>query len=274
MPARVPGPLVALVGGVLVLVAHLALPHGHSSTSASPASVVDPLLHGCHDHIVRVLNPFLMALRDKLAFVMYSQPGGEDPIRKKLYRSLRGRPTDEARMIGKRQLHEKLNSFNYRAESLPEKLMLSSETPVVSYFKQFPGLDSGSRYNGEGFWDLPIPVVRSIETHPDDVLIYDEEGYEPLRDFLKSSGVRHVLLTGYATDMCYRSTCAGYENLSRDFNVFLVGDATLATFPANSSPAYATNASISFASINQLITQVSWIRFVGKSGNQKSAPNS
>jgi len=41
---------------------------------------------------------------------------------------------------------------------------------------------------------------------------------------------RHVLLTGYATDMCFCRTTAGYENLAKDFNVFLVGDATLATF--------------------------------------------
>ena len=71
----------------------------------------------------------------------------------------------------------------------------------------------------------------------------------------------HVLLTGYATDMCYARTCAGYENLAKDFNVFLVGDATLATFPANSTPRYATNAHISFASLEHLITQVSWIRY-------------
>jgi hypothetical protein len=61
--------------------------------------------------------------------------------------------------------------------------------------------------------------------------------------------------------MCYCRTTAGYQNLSRDFNVFLVGDATLATFPANSSPRFATNAAISFASIDQLITQVSWITY-------------
>ena len=58
-----------------------------------------------------------------------------------------------------------------------------------------------------------------------------------MRDFLKKHKVRHVLLTGYATDMCYCRTTAGYENLSKDFNVFLVGDATLATFPSNSTPA-------------------------------------
>ena len=42
--------------------------------------------------------------------------------------------------------------------------------------------------------------------------------------------------------------------------MFLVGDATLATFPANSTPRFATNAHISFASLNQLVTQVNWVR--------------
>ncbi|MFZ9822628.1 MAG: hypothetical protein ACO3E9_02315, partial [Gemmataceae bacterium] len=73
-------------------------------------------------------------------------------------------------------------------------------------------------------------------------------------------GIRHVLLTGYATDKCYCRTTAGYENLAKDFNVFLVGDASLATFPANKSPRFAVNAAISYAALNQLITQVSWVR--------------
>jgi nicotinamidase-related amidase len=96
--------------------------------------------------------------------------------------------------------------------------------------------------------------------HPDDVLIFDVEGYKPLKEFLQRHGVRHVLLVGYATDMCFCKTTAGYENLSKDFNVFLVGDATLATFPANNTPRYATNAHISYAALNQLVTQVSWVR--------------
>ena len=96
--------------------------------------------------------------------------------------------------------------------------------------------------------------------HPDDVLFFDVDGYPPLRDFLKRQGIRHVLLTGYATDMCFCRTTAGYENLSKDFNVFLVGDASLATYPANNTPRFATNAHISFASLTQLVTQVSWIQ--------------
>jgi nicotinamidase-related amidase len=95
------------------------------------------------------------------------------------------------------------------------------------------------------------------------VVIYDAEGYAPLRDFLRKDGVRHVLLTGYATDMCFCRTTAGYQNLSRDFNVFLVGDATLATFPANPTPRFATNAAVSFAALDQLITQVSWVKYRG-----------
>ena len=106
-------------------------------------------------------------------------------------------------------------------------------------------------------------LKRDITMHKDDVVAYDDDGYPPLRDFLKHQGVRHILLTGYATDMCFCSTTAGYQNLSKDFNVFLMGDATLPTFPANATPKYATNAHISFASINQLVTQVSWVRSEG-----------
>lgn len=41
--------------------------------------------------------------------------------------------------------------------------------------------------------------------------------------------------------------------------MFVVGDATLATFPANDTPRFATNAHVSFASLNQLVTQVSGV---------------
>ncbi|OYV85214.1 MAG: hypothetical protein B7Z73_14015 [Planctomycetia bacterium 21-64-5] len=130
------------------------------------------------------------------------------------------------------------------------------------------GLDAGAKYDNDGFWQLPIPVTRDIGVDADDVVIYDAEGYKPLKEFLGRLGVRHVLLTGYATDMCFCRTTAGYENLAKDFNVFLVGDATLATFAANSSPKYATNAHISFAAIDHLITQVSWVRLTGADGGK------
>ncbi len=212
-------------------------------------------------HTREVINPFLKSLRGKAALVLYSLPGDEDAIRKKLYRSFQGKPTKEQREQGARELTEKLTTFRYQGESLPRELSLSKDRPVVDYFKQFPGLDAGPRFNNAGFWNLPIPVTRDIDVDPDDVMIYDAQGYELLRRFLREHQVRHVLLTGYATDMCFCKTTAGYQNLSRDFNVFLVGDATLATFPANNTPKIATNAAISFAALDQLITQVSWIKY-------------
>ncbi len=247
-----------------VIMVHLwGIDDGQGWRTPEPAGAADFCTqqknHLAGRHTREVISPFLKSLRGKVAFVMHSLPGSEDPIRHKLYRSFTHTPSESELAEGARELSEKLNTFNYRAGPLPSTLELSTDRPVVDYFKQFPGLDAGPRFDGAGFWNLPIPVTRDVAASPDDVVIYDAAGYEPLKKFLQQNGVRHILLTGYATDMCYCKTTAGFDNLSRDFNVFLVGDATLATFPANDSPRYATNAHISFASLNHLITQVSWV---------------
>lgn len=215
-------------------------------------------------HTREVIDPFLKRLRGKAAFVMYSLPGPADAIRTRVYRSFTKTPTPEEREAGRQELQKVLAAYRYEGEPLPAALKLSADQPVADYFRQFPGLDAGARFNGEGFWKLPIPVSTAISANPEDVVIFDAEGYGALRDFLKKHGVRHVLLTGYATDMCYCRTTAGYENLSKDFNVFLVADASLATFPANKSPRMAVNAAISFAALNQLITQVSWVQLAAE----------
>lgn len=219
-------------------------------------------------HTREVVSPFLKSLRGHAAFVMYSLPGPADQIRKKLYRSFHHRPTEDERTQGARELKAKLASIPYTGESLPTTLTLSTDMPVIDYFRQFPGLDATARFNGADFWAMPIPITTDVETHPDDVVIFDAEGYPPLRDFLKSHKIRHILLTGYATDMCYCRTTAGYENLSKDFNVFLVGDASLATFPSNETPRFATNASLSFAALKQLITQTSWVKLDARSAGR------
>ncbi len=211
-------------------------------------------------HMKEVVNPFLKGLRGKVKLVMYSLPGREDPIRRKLYRSLRRRPEAAERAEGARELAAKLSKFSYRGRPLPERLTLSADRPAADYFRQFPGLDAGPRFNNAGFWDLPIPVARPLEVHPDDVVVYDAEGYDALKKFLRGQGVRHVLLAGYHADMCVCRTTAGYQNLKKDFNVFLVGDATQATFPASPTPRHATTAAVSFASLDLFITQVSWVK--------------
>ena len=216
--------------------------------------------HLAAEHTRQVIDPFLKRLRPNVALVMYSLRGSEHPIHAKLYRSIRKKPSEAERAEGRREIAETLGRFDYRGKALPQQLILSSTSPVQDYFRQFPGLDAGPTLNHAGFWDLPIPISDAITLSPDDYVYYDEEGYASLRDFLKTQNVRHVLLVGYATDMCFCLTTAGYKNLSQDFNVFLVGDATLATFPANNTPKYATNAHISFAALNQLITQASWVK--------------
>ena len=248
----------------VIMVHPWGIDDGQGWTTPEPAGVCDFCTidknHLAARHTREVIDPFLKAMRPLVPLVMYSLPGPQDPIRKMVYRSIHGRPTEAERVEGLRQMSAKLKSFTYRGETLPNQLELSTDLTVIDYFKKFPGLDAGAKYNGEGFWQLPIPVTSDITADPEDVVIYDAEGYEPLRKFLKDSGIRHVLPTGYATDMCFCKTTAGYENLSRDFNVFLVGDATLATFPSNDTPKYTTNAHISYAALNQLVTQISWVR--------------
>jgi nicotinamidase-related amidase len=252
----------------VIMVHPWGIDDGQGWRTPEPAGVADFCTleknHLAARHTREVIDPLLKSLRGKAAMVMFSLPGKEDPIRKKLYRSLRGAPTAAEREQGNKELDAKLNGFSYSGEPLPAKLALSAAKPVIDYFRQFPGLDATARYNHAGFWDLPIPVTKDIDYQPSDIVIYDAEGYDPLKTYLQQHGVRNILLTGYATDMCFCKTTAGYENLSRDFNVFLVGDATLATFPANSTPRYATNAHISFAALNHLITQVSWIKLDGE----------
>ena len=252
----------------IIVVHPWGIDDGQGWNTPEPAGVADFCTpeknHYAARHTREVIAPFLKAYRDKVGFVMMSLRGPQDPIHKKLYRSINYNPTPEERAEARAEIDKKLKSFVYKGQPLPTQLKLSTDKPVVDYFKQFPGLDAGPHYNNAGFWDLPIPVCVDVQMEPSDVVIHDEQGYDLLKNFLKKNGIRHVMLVGYATDMCYAKTCAGYDNLSRDFNVFLVGDATLATFPASPTPKYTTSAHISFASINQLITQISWIRYEQK----------
>lgn len=249
----------------VIMVHPWGIDDGQGWRTPEPAGVADFCTieknHLAGRHTREVINPFITSLRDKVGLVLSSLRGGADPIRTNLYRSIHGRPSKEQRAKAQVELTRALSSFGYRGESLPATLTLSKDKPVRDYFDQFKGLDATARFNNEGFWDLPIPVCADVDVFSEDVVLYDQQGYPALKKFLEENGIRHVLLTGYATDMCFCATTAGYENLSKDFNVFLVGDATLATFPANNTPRYATNAHISFASLNQLITQVSWVKF-------------
>lgn len=252
----------------LVVVHPWGIDDGQGWVTPEPAGVADfctkekNALAGRHTR--EVVRPFVESLRGRVGCVVYSLPGRRDPIRRKLYRSFDHSPSVEERREGRKELAAVLSAFDYRGGPLPAEFEVSNDRPVREYFRRFPGLDAGDAYDPPGFWQLPIPVTSDLEVDPRDVVAYDDEGYGVLRDFLVAEGIRHVLLAGYAADMCFCRTTAGYENLSRDFDVFLVGDATLATFPANGSPRFATNAAISRAALDQLVTQISWIRLEGE----------
>jgi len=235
-------------------------------TTPEPAGIADFCTpdknHFAARHTREVIDPFLKSLRGHVNLIGYSLIGERDPLRQKMYRTIHGNPTPAERTVAREQVLAKLRSFTYQGGPLIDRIPVSVDFPVRDYFAKFGGTDASDRYNPPGFWQLPVPVTSDITVFPEDVLIFDVDGYPLLRDFLKAQGIRHILLTGYATDMCYCKTTAGYDNLSRDFNVFLVGDASLATYPANQTPRFATNAHISFASLTQLVTQVSWIKRV------------
>ena len=133
-------------GGVLGVEGLDGIDDGQGWQTPEPAGVCDFCTPAKNSlaarHTREVIDPFIKSLRGKAAFVMFSLPGKEDAIRKKVYRSFNGRPTDEERKAGAKELDAKLKSFRYQGEPLPEKMALSKDHPVIDYFKQFPGLDA------------------------------------------------------------------------------------------------------------------------------------
>lgn len=211
-------------------------------------------------HLEQVVNPLLCRLRERVGLVGYSMPLMEDDLRKLLYASVNTLPEALDPAEGERRLRELLDAQTFTGQPLQTEIELDPEHPVRTYLQQTPSTDAYTGYNGEGFWELPMPVHEALDRRPTDLVFYDREGYEKVRDYLKSRGIRHVLLLGYATDMCVKATTCGYDNLSQDFNVFIVGDATLATFPASTTPRFATLVALHNAALWQLITQVGWVR--------------
>ncbi len=211
-------------------------------------------------HIEQVVNPFLRRLRDRVGLVGYSLPGVEDDIRRLIYASVSTPPERLDPAEGERRLRQLLEAQPFAGKPLAQEIELDPAHPARSYMLQTPSTDAGSGYNGERFWELPMPAHAALDRRPTDLVFYDGEGYPKVRDVLKQRGIRHVLLTGYCTDMCVKTTTCGYDNLCQDFNLFLVGDATLATFPASTTPRLATQVALHNAALWQLVTQVGWVR--------------
>ncbi len=247
----------------IVMVHPWGIDDGHGMKSPEPAGAAFGCTpeknHLIQQHMREVVNPFLRQWRGAVALVAYSLPNKEDDIRKLLYASIATPPEKLDTARGERLLKEMIDKLSFKGQAVPAALTLGTDVPVRDYFAAAPFLDAGDGYNGAGYWDIPMPISKEIERDPKDLVFYDGEGYVKVRDFLKSKGVRNVLLIGYATDACMRSTNCGYLNLSQDFNVFIVGDVTQALCPASRTAKFATQTALAAASQTQMITQASWI---------------
>ena len=128
-------------------------------------------------HTVQGVNPLVERLRKIGCAVVYSLRGGTHPITDRLYRTLHAAPPSAAdREAAKTELTAALQGFEYDGhDNVPSELELSQSTPVNDYFAQFPGLDAGPAYNGDGFWELPVPVVKYLEVHERDVVCWDDQ---------------------------------------------------------------------------------------------------
>src|SRR5262249_30527510 len=177
----------------VIMVHPWGIDDGQGWRTPEPAGVADFCTeeknHLAGRHTREVIDPFLKRLRGKAAFIMYSIIGAKDPIRSMMYRTFDYQPTVAERAAAGRELKQTLKDFDYTGDPLPAELKLSADKPVIDYFRQFPGLDASARFNHAGFWEQPVPVTSDITVHPDDVLIFDVEGYKPLKEFLQGHGV-------------------------------------------------------------------------------------
>jgi hypothetical protein len=186
-----------------------------------------------NEQMREIFRPFIASLRGRVRLTGYSLPGVADAVRSRLYRDYSHRPNAANRPGAQREL--------------------------TAYLRGLTGKQ----------WPDKIPVNKNLERALDDVVFYDGLGYTAMRTFLMDQSVRNVLLIGYNTDMCVISTTAGYRNLTQDFNVFLVGDVTLAAWPVtvktpNGYTPHATTTELITASQHRgkhpiAITQSSWI---------------
>jgi hypothetical protein len=177
-----------------------------------------------------IARPLVDGLRGRLPVILYALPGVADSLRTRRYRSFDTLPSAGERAVAQGEIEATLAALTGNA------------------------------------WPSAIPVVAGLDPAPDDLVNYDDEGLQTLVDNLRALGVEHVLLGGWATDMCVVTTTAGYAQLATAFDVFLVGDATLAAWPLTAAPpnGYVPRSTLDAlfdaASLDGVaVTQVSWL---------------
>ena len=116
----------------VIMVHPWGIDDGQGWNTPEPAGVADFCTttknHLAARHTREIVKPFINSLRGKVACVLYSLPGKMDPIRGKLYRSFKYKPSVQERQHAARELKAKLADFQYEGEPLPLQLTLSNET--------------------------------------------------------------------------------------------------------------------------------------------------
>ncbi|MFC1606684.1 hypothetical protein ACFL47_01835 [Candidatus Latescibacterota bacterium] len=231
----------------------------------------------------QVINPFLKRMSGHVSLVGHTLPGREDDIRKLLYPSMRTNRDDLDVETGFIRLADAFAVHTSNVQTQEEVLKLDGDIPLTSYFLATPSSHATGRYHGHGFDTLPVPLVENIHRSSNDMVFYDGESYENIRDYLKDRGTRHILVMGFiekttllpthpregaenadTSVMEKIGTVLDIERLGEDFNIFLVGDTTRTTFPASSTPKYATQTALTILSGDYMITQVNWINMTVK----------
>jgi len=82
----------------------------------------------------------------------------EDDIRKLMYASINTPPEKLNPAEGERRLRELLATQAFAGKPLAREFELDPAHPARSYMTQTPSTDARTGYNGERFWDLPMPV--------------------------------------------------------------------------------------------------------------------
>ena len=168
-----------------------------------------PTLHAAKNHRrpphARVIQPVPQS-PFKVAFVMYL-PSDEKARCASSRRSFNHTPSGQA---SRRcwELRRKLTSFHLSRRAAPATLQLLSRQAGGHYFQAIPGPDAGRATTTPAFGTCRSPS-RATSTCTRTASWSKTPRLEPLKKFLLQHGVRHILLTGYATDMCFARTCAG-----------------------------------------------------------------
>jgi hypothetical protein len=194
-----------------------------------------------NDVIKKVTNPFLNQYRGKVSKICIDLQGREDGLRNKTYPSI----SNKGKIINKTSkiLLRNITKNKFKGNSIEKKLLLNKNFILTDYFKKFPSLNAGSRYNG-GFEKISFPVNQNLEVCEDDIVFYDGDGWNKSLKYLKMIGVKHILAIGFSMDVCLRRRI---DYLKKHFNIIIVSDASLATFPGPNNP----NSIMEFKSYDQ-----------------------